>query len=187
MAIYFGIFIAAAVEGEIAFVTAATLVSRGFLHPAGVIAAGTAGAALGDQLYFYLLRGRLHRWMERFPRFARRSEPLAALVKRHDTLTMLAIRFAPGLRIALAAACAYANISPLKLSLVNGVACFLWAIGLLVIVAYVGPAFFSRFGISGWWTALLPAAVILIVFAWLRRFGQHALENRPETATQAPQ
>jgi membrane protein DedA with SNARE-associated domain len=179
VAIYLGILIAAAIEGEVAFVAAATLVSRGYLHPAGVVAAGTVGAALGDQFYFYLLRGRLHRWLDRFPAIARRREALTVLVRRHGTLTILAIRFAPGLRIALAAACAYADLPPWKLTLLNFIASFLWATGLLAIVAYVGPAFLQRHGISGWWSALVPALVVLIVFAWLRRLGQHKLEDPP--------
>ncbi len=179
MAIYLGILIAAAIEGEVAFVAAATLVSRGYLHPAGVVAAGTVGAALGDQFYFYLLRGRLHRWLDRFPPIARRSAALTDLVRRHGTLTMLAIRFAPGLRIALAAACAYADLPPLKLTFLNVIASFVWATGLLAIVAYVGPAYLPRLGVSGWWSALVPALVVLIVFAWLRRLGQHKLEDPP--------
>ena len=74
MLIYFGIFIAAIIEGEITFVAAATLVSQGQLDPFGVIAAGATGAALGDQFYFYLLRGRLSGWLDRYPTIARRGQ-----------------------------------------------------------------------------------------------------------------
>ena len=55
--------IAAAIEGEVTFVAAATLVSQGLLNPAAVVAAGAAGAALGDQFYFYAFRGTLRRWL----------------------------------------------------------------------------------------------------------------------------
>ena len=58
--IYLAIAFAAVVEGEITFAAAATLVGRGVLDPIAVVAAGAAGAAIGDQAYFYLLRGRLH-------------------------------------------------------------------------------------------------------------------------------
>ena len=66
--VYLAILLAAAVEGEVAYVAAAALVAHGVLDPAGVIVAGTFGAAIGDQFYFYLLRGRLARWVARFPR-----------------------------------------------------------------------------------------------------------------------
>ena len=55
--VYVVILLAASVEGEVAYVAAATLVGQGYLNPLGVALAGTAGAALGDQFYFYLLRG----------------------------------------------------------------------------------------------------------------------------------
>src|SRR5262245_47733279 len=94
-AIYGGIIIAAAIEGEVVFVTAAALVSQGHLNPAAVATAGAIGACLGDQTYFYLLRGRLRRWLNRVQAIARRSETLVRRVRRHDTLMVLAIRFAP--------------------------------------------------------------------------------------------
>ena len=64
---------------------ASALVAQGQLNPIGVIAAGATGAAIGDQFYFYLLRRRLPRWMGRFPRLARRAEPLVGRVRKHQT------------------------------------------------------------------------------------------------------
>ncbi len=46
---YVVVFFAAMLEGEIVFVSAAALVSRGQLDPAGVALAGALGAAVGDQ------------------------------------------------------------------------------------------------------------------------------------------
>ena len=86
--------------------------AQGHLNPLAVLLAGTAGAALGDQFYFYLLRGRLRRWLDRYESIARRGLRLVRHVRRHESATVLLIRFAPGLRIALAAACAYAGVSP---------------------------------------------------------------------------
>ena len=160
-ALYVAIMIAAAIEGEVTFVGAAALVSQGVLSPAAVVAAGATGAALGDQFYFYALRGPLRRWLLRKPALAARSERLIRVVRRHDTLMALAIRFAPGLRIALAAACACAGVRPLKLSLLNAAASLVWAVMVLTIVAYLGPAVFKGFGISGWWGTLASAGLIL--------------------------
>jgi membrane protein DedA with SNARE-associated domain len=159
--VYVGIMIAAALEGEVTFVGAAALVSQGILDPTAVVIAGATGAALGDQFYFYVMRGPLRRWLARRPAVAAKSERLLQLVRRHDTAMVLAIRFAPGLRIALAAACAYAGVKPLKLSTLNAIASLAWAVLMLSIVAYLGPAALHRFGISGWWGSLIPAAMIL--------------------------
>jgi len=174
---YAGVFLAAMVEGEVAFVIAATLVGRGYLDPLGVVVAGALGASIGDQIYFYLLRGRLRRWLDRFEAIARRGHQLAARVHRHQVPTVLLIRFAPGLRIALSAACAYAGVSPLRFTLLNLVSAVCWAVTLMVIVAWLGPTYLPELGISGWWSALIPAVVILLVFRMLGRVEQNALED----------
>jgi membrane protein DedA with SNARE-associated domain len=168
LAVYGGIAVAAALEGEIAFVAAATAVSRGFLDPLNVAVAGAIGAALGDQFYFYLFRGYASRWIDRVPGVASRGRALAEKVRRHEALMILMIRFAPGLRIALAAACAYAGVSRAKFSILNAITCVGWAAGLLALIAWVGPAYLSRIGISGWWSALVPALAVLILFRALK-------------------
>jgi membrane protein DedA with SNARE-associated domain len=175
-AIYVGIAVSAALEGEVGFVAAVTLVSRGYLDALSVTVAGAIGAALGDQFYFYLLRGRISGWVDRVPAIAKRGRALAQKVRRHETLMILMIRFAPGLRIALAAACAYAGVSAAKFSLLNGITSIIWAAGLVALVGWIGPTYLPKLGISGWWSALVPALVIVIVFKILGRVEQNALE-----------
>lgn len=166
---YILIMLAAIFEGEIVFVGASLLVAQGRLHGLGVLVSGAIGAAVGDQFYFYALRGRLHRWVERFPNIARRGHYLVERVRRHETATVLMLRFSPGLRIALAAACAYADVPPVKFSLLDSISSLVWAAGLLAIVAYAGPRWLPGVGISGWWSALVPAIIIAIVALFVRR------------------
>ena len=90
---------------------------------------------------------------------------------------MLLIRFAPGLRIALAAACAYAGVSPLKFSVLNVAASAVWAVGLLIVVAWVGPTYLPALGISGWWSALAPALVIVLASHVVGRLERRALAD----------
>lgn len=176
---YVGIMTAASLEGEVAYVVAATLVGRGYLNPVAVLVAGAAGAAAGDQFYYYLLRGRLRRWVDRYESIARRGRRLAAHVRRHQVPTVLLIRFAPGLRIVLAAACAYAGVSPLRFTLLNAVSALCWAGSLLLAVAWLGPAYLPALGISGWWSALVPAAVILFGLRMVSRLERETLEDQP--------
>jgi membrane protein DedA with SNARE-associated domain len=175
-ATYAGIAIAAALEGEVGFVAAAALVSRGYLDPLNVMAAGAIGAALGDQFYFYVFRGRVSIWLDRIPAVATRGRALATRVRRHETLAILMIRFAPGLRIVLAAACAYSGVAAVKFSVLNGLTSIVWAAGLLALVAWVGPAYLPRLGISGWWSALIPALLVVVAFRLLSRVEQSAME-----------
>ena len=175
--VYAGILLAAAIEGEVAYVAAAALVAHGVLNPVGVLVAGTFGAAVGDQFYFYLLRGRLARWVDRFPKIARRAEPLVGPVRRHQATMVLLIRFAPGLRIALAAACAYVGVSAIRFSALNLLAAFLWAITLLLLIAWVGPTYLSAVGITGWKAAIVTGLVVVILLHLAGRAERRAISH----------
>jgi membrane protein DedA with SNARE-associated domain len=175
--VYGGILAAAMIEGDLTYVAASALVAAGHLNALGVILAGATGAAIGDQFYFYLLRHRLARWVGRFPTIHRRTRSLTNVVRRHQTAMVLLIRFAPGLRIALAAACAYLDVNPVRFSLLNAAAALAWAVVLLVIVAYVGPAYLSRIGLSGWEGALLTGLLIIVVLHIVTRIERRRIST----------
>lgn len=158
---YLGVLVAAIVEGEIAYIAASTLVAQGQLNAAGVLVAGAFGAAIGDQAYFYVFRGRLPRWMARYPSLQQKAAPLLDRVRRHQSLMVLLIRFAPGLRIALAAACAWVDVSPWKFSLLNLLSAFAWAVTMLVLVAWFGATSLAAFGLAGWKGALIVGLVLI--------------------------
>jgi membrane protein DedA with SNARE-associated domain len=176
---YGGVLLAAIVEGEIAYITAATLVAHGRLDPFGVIASGTLGAAIGDQAWFYAFRGRLPRWIARYPAIGARAAPLLARVRRHAALMVLLIRFAPGLRIALASACAWVEVPPWKFSILNLVSAFVWASVLLIAIGWLGPAGLARVGLGGWPAALVIGAIVLGVFKLIGSFERRALDVPP--------
>ena len=160
---YCGVALAAIVEGEVAYIGASTLVAEGRLHPVGVLVAGAVGAAIGDQAYFYAFRGRLPRWLARYPFLQKKAAPLVNLVQRHDSLMVLLIRFAPGLRIALAAACAWVGVSPRKFSLLNLLSSFVWASVLLALVGWFGPTYLARYGLGGWKGALVIGLAVTLM------------------------
>ena len=166
---YAAVFLAAIVEGEIVFVSAAVLVAAGKLDPFAVMTFGALGAATGDQLFFYALRGRIAGWLTRSRAVASRHAAIVERVQRHQSLMILAIRFAPGLRIAITAACAYGNISAIRFSALNLLSAFVWAAVLLTLVSRVGPGALQYAGISGVWSAIVPAAVLILFAWWLSR------------------
>jgi len=174
---YGSIYAAAIVEGEIVFVAACVAVAAGQLSPLPVLLAGALGAATGDQFYFYLLRGRLAQWVARFPKIARRAEPLVGRVRRNQATMVLLIRFAPGLRIALAAACAYVGVSAIRFSMLNLLAAFLWAITLLLLIAWLGPTYLSALGITGWKAAIVTGLVVVILLHLAGRAERRAMSH----------
>ena len=95
--------------------------------------AGAIGGATGDQIWFYLLRGRIH-WFDRYPRLAKYRDRISNHVHSHETAMILVSRFLPGLRTAIPVACAYANVRRLKFSLLNLASAFAWAGAIMLLV-----------------------------------------------------
>jgi len=166
---YLVVFLAAAVEGEVVFVTASVLVTMGRLSPLGVFVAAALGGSAGDQFFFYALRGRLRSWLMRFPRLAYRQEQIIKRVQRHAIPLIVACRFLPGLRIAIPAACAYAGVPAFRFTACNLVGSMAWAGLILFFVTLAGPASLARLGLNAWWAPILPAALIVVFFYWLGR------------------
>jgi membrane protein DedA with SNARE-associated domain len=170
---YAAVYLAAIIEGEIVFIAAAVLVAAGKLNPLAVVIVGALGAATGDQIWFYALRGRVAGWLTRVRPVAARQASIVTRVQRHQSLMILAIRFAPGLRIAIAAACAYAKVSPLRFSVLNLIAAFAWAAVILTIVSSIGPGALQHAGVTGIWGAVVPGVLIILFGWWLGRDLNH--------------
>lgn len=157
----------AIIEGEIYYSAACGQAMRGQLNWMAVWCAGAIGGATGDQLWFYVLRGRMH-WLDRYPRLAKYHNLVSARVHAHEELMVLTSRFLPGLRTAIPIACAYANVRPLKFSALNLVSAFAWA-GAIMLFVKTGSATLSAFGLNAWWGPLIPALFVVIFFRWLGR------------------
>ena len=168
---YFGILFAAAVEGEVVYAGAVVMVFLGRLNLFGVLASGSIGGWAGDQFYFYAARGRLSNWLNRFPKVARRRAAIQSRMHRHATKFIVAVRFLPGLRIAIPIACAYAGISPLQFSGLSFISAVAWASAIMFIIHSLGPTSLSALGIKAWWAPLIPAAIVILFFRWLSRVG----------------
>jgi len=174
---YAGVLTAAIVEGEVAYMGAATMVAHGRLNPFAVLVAGAIGASVGDQAWFYLFRRRLARWLTKSPSLEQKAAPLRAHVHRHQALMVLLIRFAPGLRIAIAAACAWVNVAPFKFSVLNLISAFVWAATLLILVSWFGPVYLAQFGLAGWKGALVVACLVFCGFKALAAYERRLVSR----------
>jgi membrane protein DedA with SNARE-associated domain len=181
---YLIVYLAAALEGEVVFVTAAVAVSQGRLNGAGVLLAAALGGSTGDQFFYYVIRGALHghlrRWLARFPALARRQDAIVERVRHHQVLMVLACRFMPGLRVAIPAACAYARVPGWVFTTCNLISAVAWAVLIMTVVAWGGPAVLERLGLRGWWSAVVPAVILLIFSWWLGRETRKLEEQGPQ-------
>jgi len=164
---YLAIFLFAILEGEIYYSAMCAKVVAGDLFWLPVVVAGALGGAAGDQIWFYALRGRLD-WLDRYPRLRKLHELVSARVHAHETGMLLASRFLPGLRTAIPLACAYADVRPIKFSVLNLTSAFAWASSILLLVK-AGSRTLLAFGLSAWWGPFIPAVMVILFFRWLGR------------------
>ncbi len=170
MLAYVTIFIFAVLEGEIYYSKVCGDVAAGRMFWLPVWIAGALGGATGDQIWFYLLRGRIH-WLDRFPKLRKYRDTVSARVHRNETGMVLAGRFLPGLRTAIPVACAYAGTRALKFSLLNLASALAWA-GSIMLFVKSGSSTLSAFGLNRWWGPFVPAAMVVLFFRWLALGGK---------------
>ena len=165
MLAYLPIYIAAILEGEIYYSKVCADAVAGRLFWPLVLTCGALGGATGDQLWFYLLRGRIH-WLDRFPRLGKFRDRVITHVHSSETGLVLVSRFLPGLRTAIPIACAYAGMNPVKFSALNLVSAYAWA-GAIMLFVKSGSTALSAFGLDVWWGPFIPALLVIIFFRWL--------------------
>jgi membrane protein DedA with SNARE-associated domain len=164
---YLTIVLFAILEGEIYYSAMCAKAVAGELRWFPVMVAGALGGATGDQLWFYVLRGRIH-WLDRYARLAEYRDRVSARVHSHETGMVLASRFLPGLRTAIPVACAYAGVRPVKFSLLNLASAFAWA-GAIMLLVRGGSTTLVALGLNAWWGPLIPAVIVIVFFRWLGR------------------
>jgi membrane-associated protein len=168
-AAYAVIAIGSAVEGEVVYVAASALVGHSVLPAVPVILAGTIGAAAGDHFYYLAARGWLGRWLRERQAGAGRREAILARVRKHGALMAFAIRFLPGVRIAIAIACAVSEVPALRFSVANFAGALVWAVSVMAFVAWGGPAFLAGVGLPDWMAWVIPAVLVLGALFWISR------------------
>jgi membrane protein DedA with SNARE-associated domain len=178
MLVYLSIFVFAVLEGEAYYSIQCGLVMNGQLHWLPVLVAGALGGSAGDQIWFYLLRGRMH-WLDRYPKIKRYHARVTRHVQDHESLIILACRFLPGLRTAIPAACAFAGVSRWKFTILDLISGFAWAGAIMLFVRF-GAKTMNTVGISGWWAPFIPAGFLILFVVWLTRSTDH--RHREATA-----
>lgn len=166
---YLLILVAAALEGEVVYAGAVVAASLGRLSPFGVLLSGSVGGWAGDQFWYYAARGPLSSWLNRFENVARRRRAIEVRMHVHATKFILAVRFLPGLRIAIPVACAYSGVAAFRFSSLSFISALAWATAIMAIILQLGPTSLSKLGIQAWWAPIIPAAMIVLFFRWLSR------------------
>ena len=135
---YAAIFIGTFFEGETVLVVGGFLAHRTYLELPWVIASAFFGTLCGDQLYYYLGRIKGVEFLQRRPRWKRKSARVRRLLRRHQTLVVLGFRFIYGARTMIPFLIGASRISPLRFLALNAIGALVWAGGVGVAGYFLG-------------------------------------------------
>lgn len=161
------VFGTAAIEGDAAVITSGVLAQRGILPFWPVVLAGMAGGWFSDLLIYHLARRfRSHPRTIRGVEAARKWRFFNMFVA-YPMLLALAIRFMPGVRTAGPVALATATpISPLRYTVLTGIAAFIWSFVLVHVGQQAGHVIarvFKGFDLPEWMEIGIPVAIVLVL------------------------
>jgi len=124
---YLAVFVGTFVEGESMLLLGGYAAHRGYLSLPWVLTAAYTAAVASDQLYFRLGRRFGHELLARRPRLRSKVATALTIVDRHGTLSVLAMRFLWGFRIALPVAIGMSSMPARRYLALNLVAGAIWS------------------------------------------------------------
>ncbi len=135
---YAAVFIGTFFEGETVLVLGGFLAHRTYMELPWVIAAAFCGTLLGDQMYFYLGRIKGVEFLQKRPRWRRKSARVRKLLRRHQTLVVLGFRFFYGIRTVVPFLIGASRVSPVRFFFLNVVGALVWAVAVGSAGFYLG-------------------------------------------------
>ena len=124
---YFATLAGTLIEGESLLILSGLAAHRGYLSFPLVVLVGAAGGAIGDMAFFLLGRHYGAGLLARFPRLAPAAGRVHAMIERHPTATILAVRFMYGLRTAGPAIIGTTRVPFAAFAAVNAIGALLWS------------------------------------------------------------
>ncbi len=135
---YAAIFIGTFFEGETILVLGGFLAHRTYLELPWVITAAFFGTLCGDQMYYYLGRVKGVEFLQKRPRWRRKSARVRRLMRRHQTLVVLGFRFLYGVRTITPFLIGASKVPPLRFLVLNVIGACVWAVAVGMAGFYLG-------------------------------------------------
>jgi len=162
------------IPSEVIMTVAGVSAARGNMHFGGVVAAGTAGAMLGNWMWFWLAirfgEKRIHKLIDRHSRWLTLNwdevERGQRLFRRHGSAIVLFARMLPTLRSLISIPAGLFGMSHRRFLVFSAIGTAGWSAALAGVGYFLG----SRFAdIERWLGPISTAIIALIVLAYLWR------------------
>jgi membrane protein DedA with SNARE-associated domain len=127
---YIFILIGTFFEGETVLVLAGFLAHQGYLSFSLVVAAAFIGTYAGDQLYFYIGRGKGMDFLDRHPSWKQQSGRAVTLLQRYQIMVIIGFRFIYGIRTVTPFIIGASGVSPRRFMALNAVGGIAWALSI---------------------------------------------------------
>lgn len=134
---YYAVFAFSCIEGEVALLTAGYLCKQGLMSLPIVIFVAFFGTLITEQSLFFIGRVYGYKILKKFPSLAKKSTKVLEFLQKYDSAFIFCSRFIYGIRNVSPIIIGVAKIPPLKFSILNIPAAFIWA----VLVACAGYFF----------------------------------------------
>jgi membrane protein DedA with SNARE-associated domain len=125
---YYALFIITFLEGETVLIIAGFLASTGDLALPWVIVSAFLGTFAGDQTFFYLGRFKGIAFLEKRPKWHRKTDKVFDLLRRHQIKVVLGFRFIYGVRNVTPFVIGASRMHPAKFFVLNFIGALVWAI-----------------------------------------------------------
>lgn len=176
-----------ALPGETAIVAAAVLAADGSLSLPLVIAAGAAGAVIGDSTAYWIGRGGggpIKRMVVRFAG-AERLEAAERMVRRQGPALVFVGRFLPGIRIAINLSCGAGQMAYPRFLVFDALGATFWSTQAGLLGFFAGKAFAGQLWVAFVVAFAVTGAVALFVAAKERaRVRRERAEAEAERAAE---
>ncbi len=172
---YLAVLLGALVEGDGIAILAGIAARHGYLDPGLTILATGLGGALSDITLYLLGRRYGESVLRHFPRQQSRIERARSMVRRHEHLWVIGVRFAYGFRIAGPLIIGSSGVPVRRFLLLNLLGTGLWAATIVLLGYWVGNFLYQFFTGHPHLGAWLGASLGLVVLLWLlvRRIRRH--------------
>lgn len=171
---YWILVIGCLLEGETILILAGFAAHQGHLNPSAVVAIAAASGFIGDQCFFWLGRRHGPAVLARWPSVAGQFDRVHRLLAGRQSLVIIGLRFAYGLRMAGPVLMGAMPISAPKFALFNAIGAVLWSSLIAGLGWLFGAAAERAMGevrhVEGW--LLLAIAGGGLLWWWLRRRQQ---------------